>query len=384
MRTPLSSLIVTLAIAAVSGCARTGEPTSTGRGQASDGLPEPALPAVAYLYADAGNALPKHFFIPGPNQTTVVSTDNTPGSNPITDAGATLGRVLFYDVRLSANNRVACASCHRQALGFGDTAQFSRGFNGGRTRRHAMALANIRFHHPTQFFGDRRAPTLEGAVLLPIQDTIEMGSTLSALETKLAAARYYPRLFSEAFGTTEVTSERIGKALAQFLRSIVSSHSKFDRAFSPESGSLNFAAVFTPEELAGEQLFVGAARCFGCHRTFAQVSEGTANNGLDLIPADTGTGCGSFKVGSLRNVAVRAPYMHDGRFATLAEVIEHYDSRVQNTGCLDRRLYDDFGVAVRRLNLTQAQQNALVAFLMTLTDSTLLTDPRFSNPFPAR
>jgi len=385
MRTPLSAYMVTLAIAFGAACTRTGEPTSAANDPAAGRLPEPVLPAASYSYADAGNPLPRHFSVNGPNQSTVLSTDNTPPSNPISDAGATLGRVLFYDVRLSANDRVACASCHQQALGFGDTARFSRGFKGGRTRRHSMALANVRFHTPTQFFGDRRASTLEAAVLLPIQDTIEMGSTLPALEVELAATRYYPALFSAAFGTPQVTSERIGKALAQFLRSIVSSHSKFDGAFSAATGLANFAAVFTPEELAGEQLFVGAAHCFGCHRTFVQVSEGSANNGLDLIPVDTGGGCGSFKVGSLRNVSVRAPYMHDGRFGTLAQVIEHYDSGVQNTRCLDRRLIDDFGgVAVRRLNLTESQRTALVAFLNTLTDSTLLTDAKFSNPFPAR
>jgi cytochrome c peroxidase len=342
---------------------------------------------VSYRYSDADLPLPPLFFIDSPILTTVVSEDNTPKTNPVTNDGATLGRVLFYDVRLSANDRVSCGSCHEQTLGFGDTARFSRGFRGALTRRHAMALVNVRFHMPSQFFGDGRAPSLETAVLMPIQDTIEMGSSMPDLLEKLAGTRYYPALFKAAFGTPEVSSERIGRALAQFLRSIVSYDSKFDRAFPAAGGPPRFAATLTAEELVGQQLFEGTAHCFGCHRTYAQVTESRANNGLGSLPppADTGTGCAMFKAASLRNIAVRPPYMHDGRFATLEQVIDHYDFGIRTTTpCLDRRLANDFGVAPRRLNLTALQRNALIAFLKTLTDSTLLTAAKFSNPFPAR
>jgi cytochrome c peroxidase len=383
MATRLGGWLLAPAVVAITACSH-GEESIAGARHQPVGLPEPVLPATSYAYSDASVPFPPQFLNPGPNEFIVASMDNTPSSNPITDAGATLGRVLFYDVRLSANNTVSCSSCHHQVLGFGDTARFSRGLNGGLTRRHAMGLTNIRFHNPSQFFGDERAKSLEAAVLLPIQDTIEMGSTLTELASKLAATRYYPPLFEAAFGSPEVTSERLGKALAQFLRSIVSTGAKFDRAFAANPRSPNFAAIFTAEELAGEQLFVGAAHCSGCHRTFAQATAGTANNGLSKFPADTGKGCGSFKAASLRNIEVRAPYMHDGRFDTLEQVIEHYDTKVETTGCLDRRLTDDFGVAARRLNLNASQRSAIVAFLKTLTDSTILTAAKLSNPFPSR
>ena len=156
--------------------------------------------------------------------------DNTPDSNPVTDAGATLGRVLFYDPRLSANDRVACASCHIQAFGFSDTARLSLGFAGGRTRRHSMGLANARLYRSGRFFWDERAASLEAQVVMPIEDATEMGMPLGALATKLAATPYYPPLFRAAFGTPEVTGDRVARALAQFVRALVSSESRFVRA----------------------------------------------------------------------------------------------------------------------------------------------------------
>ncbi len=340
----------------------------------------PVLPAIPFRYADADIALPFHFTaLSGPNGS-VAATDNTPASNRVTDAGATLGRVLFYDKRLSVNNQVACASCHAQARAFGDSARLSRGFAGGLTHRHAMALANARYYQPGRFFWDERASTLEVQVLMPIQDATEMGMTLPALQSKLAGAAFYAPLFRAAFGTADVTSDRISRALAQFVRSLSSYRAKFDQAFVGNARP-NFAAVFTAQELQGQQLFVGRAGCARCHRTDAQVSNTVHNNGLDAVLSDTGAGGGRFKSPSLRNTAVRAPYMHDGRFTTLRQVVEHYNSGIQGSPNLDRVLRGPNGQP-QRLNLTSAEMDALVAYLGTLTDASLLTDPKFSSPFP--
>jgi len=181
-----------------------------------------------------------------------------------------------------------------------------------------------------------------------------------------------------------VTSDRIAAALAQFVRSIASYQSKFDQAFTGIGpGGPNFAGVLSPDEALGQQLFVGVARCAQCHTTNAQVSDDIHNTGLDALASDTGAGGARFKAPSLRNIGVRAPYMHDGRFTTLAQVVEHYNSGIQPNPNLDRRLRAPNG-APQRLNLAQQQRDALVAYLQTLTDPSLLTASKFSNPFPAR
>jgi cytochrome c peroxidase len=296
--------------------------------------------------------------------------DNTPDANPVTDAGATLGRVLFYDTRLSANGRVACASCHVQAFGFSDTARFSQGFAGGRTRRHSMALANARLYRSGRFFWDERAATLEAQVLAPIQDPVEMGMPLDRLERTLRETPYYAPLFRAAFGTPEVTSERVARALAQFVRALVSADSRFDRG------------ALTAQEREGLRLFTGAARCAQCHLPNALAADAARNTGLDAAVTDSGAGRGRFKAPSLRNVAVRAPYMHDGRFATLEQVVEHYDGGVRANPNLDPRLRGRDG-APRALGLDGAQKAALVAYLRALTDSAFLTNRWFADPFPA-
>ncbi|HEX8830476.1 MAG TPA: cytochrome c peroxidase [Longimicrobium sp.] len=343
----------------------------------AQGLGTPTLPAVPFNYADAAVLLPAHFRVPV-NGPPVVSTDNTPGDNPITDAGATLGRVLFYDTRVSANDGLSCAGCHSPFAGFSDSPARSVGFAGGLTARHASSLVNARFYRRGRFFWDERAASLEAQVLGPIQDGTEMGMPLENLVAKIQATRYYAPLFAAAFGTQEVTSDRVAKALAQYVRSLVSKDSRYDRAFTP-AGTPNFAAVFTPQELDGERLF-RASGCAGCHTTAAQVSDSVHNTGLDAVSADTGAGRGAFKVPSLRNVAVRPRFMHDGRFTSLGQVIEFYNSGVQPNPGLDRRLRNPDGTP-RRLNLTAVQKAALLAFLNTLTDSTFLNAPRFSNPF---
>jgi cytochrome c peroxidase len=320
----------------------------------------------------------------------VIAADRTPLSNPTTDAGATLGRVLFYDRRLSANNSVSCASCHQQQFGFGDTARFSVGFDGRRTTRHTMALANARFYREGRYFWDERAVSLEDQALQPIQNDREMGLSLDALESKLRRTSYYPSLFKAAFGSSDITRERVARALAQFVRSLVSAQSPFDAAFARvglpggrgRGGPPDFQ-VLTPEQRLGQQLFVGRAGCQACHGTNALVLDAPHNTGLDAEITDQGAGGGRFKAPSLRNVAVRAPYMHDGRFATLREVIDFYDHGVQASRNLDPRLRDANG-APRRLNLSDAERAAIVAYLESLTDSAFLTASKFSNPFIAR
>jgi cytochrome c peroxidase len=344
-------------------------------------LTVPTLPATALPYSDAGNPLPRHFSQAAPNAGSPIGADNTPASNRTTDAGATLGRVLFYDRRLSVNDRVSCGSCHQQQFAFSDTARLSRGFAGVVTGRHSMGLANARFYASGRFFWDERAASLEAQVLQPIQDAAEMGMTLPNVLAKLSATTYYPALFTAAFGTSDITSDRVSLALSQFVRSLVSANSKFDRAFGV-NGVPNFAATFTAQELAGQDLFNGRAGCARCHGTNAHISDGVHNTGLDATITDQGAGGGRFKAPSLRNIAVRPPYMHDGRFRTLEQVIAFYDSGVQNNPGLDGRLRGPGGNGQPlRLNLSAAERASLVAFLGTLTDNTFLADVRFSNPF---
>lgn len=348
----------------------------------NDGIHDAAPPlcapthrATPQRYSDADEPIPRHFF--GSTDGTVLFTDNTPRKNPITNAGAALGRVLFYDVRLSADDRVSCASCHRQAFGFGDTARFSPGVRGRYPERRTMALANARFNPGGRFFWDERAPTLEEAVLQPIQDTLEMAMPLDTLERKLAATPFYPPLFAAAFGTPDVTREEISLALSQFVRSLVSARSRYDAVFA--TGGAPDTSRLTGSERAGMRLFTSVG-CVNCHRTIAQVPDKANDSGLDSVPGDSGAGQGRFKPPSLRNIAVRPPYMHDGRFRTLREVVEFYDHGVRSGPWLDPRLLGSDSLP-RRLHLTPTQVEGLVAFLQALTDSTFLEDARLSDPF---
>jgi cytochrome c peroxidase len=341
------------------------------------GLASPELPTPSYRYADAAVPLPAHFLanVGGPS---VASFDNTPASNPVTDAGATLGRVLFYDTRLSRNDATSCASCHRQSLGFSDALQRSVGFAGALTPRHATGLANARFYGSGRFFWDERAASLEAQVLEPIQHRDEMGMSLDALALKLSVTPYYPALFAAAFGSSSITSERIAAALAQFTRAMVSGGSRYDRAFDA-TGAANLASTLTSQEILGEQIFRRSG-CPSCHVGVAQEGEAPHNNGLDAAVGDSGAGGGRFKAPSLRNVAVRRRFMHDGRFTSLGEVVTFYDSGVQASPGLDPKLRATDG-SPKRLGLSDVEQSALVAFLGALTDSTFLTSPRFANPF---
>ena len=339
------------------------------------------LPATPYRYANI--ELPAHVTQPGK------SHDNTPPDNPLTDDGATLGRVLFYDTRLSSNHTTSCASCHVQAHAFSDPNPASKGFHGALTDRRAMPLVNLRYYQRARFFWDERAGNLEEMVLLPIQSRIEMGQDLTRVVDTLARDATYPRLFARAFGDRQITEQRIGKALAQFVRSIVSCQSRYDEGRARARSAQDDFGNFTMQENRGKALFM--RNCSTCH-----MKDGNehffvptpANTGLrgDDPTADGGVGditlraadLGSFKSPSLRNVEVTAPFGHDGRFATLDALIDHYS---------DNPIADpDLGYMrpVAPLKFTASEKAALIAFLKTLTDRTSLTDPRFSNPFEDR
>jgi cytochrome c peroxidase len=341
------------------------------------------LPATYYNYSNPD--LPSHF-----RNGDVADTDNTPSSNFTTDEGATLGRVLFYDKSLSVNGTVACASCHIQGNGFTDPARLSIGFEGGSTGRNSMGLANARFYENGKFFWDERANTLEDQVLMPIQDDVEMGMTLDELVTKLQGKDYYGDLFSAAFGSAEVTSNRISLALSQFVRSMVSYQSKYDVALAAAGGDnrATFSSFNNMENMGKNLFFSNRTECSNCHETATFSGDRARNNGLDASNTDLGLGGvtgraqdnGKFKVGSLRNIELTGPFMHDGRFETLRDVVEFYNSGIQNNSNLDERLRENNG-APKRMNLRMGEVMSIVAFLNTLTDPTFISDPKFSDPF---
>jgi cytochrome c peroxidase len=361
--------------------AQAGEPPTAEGARPEPGKPSAArtlrLPDKPSAYADID--LPAHFKTPF-----ALRFDNTPDDNPLTDHGATLGRVLFYDVRLSANNTVSCGSCHVQKNAFADPNRFSKGFGGKRTDRHAMSLANLRYVLRGRFFWDERAGSLEEAVLVPIQSKTEMGQELNKVVEVLARDDKYPELFRKAFGDGKVTRERVGKALAQFVRSLVSCRSKYDEGLARVTAVRDDFPNFTVQENRGKALFVN--NCAVCHLPGQEAHFSlirAANNGLDADykNADGGAGdvtldprqIGLFQSPALRNVEHTGPYMHDGRFDTLDKVIEHYSKEVKPHPNLDPRM--------QRLNFTASEKAALIAFLKTLTDQKFLTDPKFSDPF---
>lgn len=355
------------------------------------------LPESPYNYSNID--IPIHLttnVLTGPGQNAATDNDNTPTTNPITDDGATLGRVLFYDKNLSANQTISCASCHIQEKGFSDDATLSIGFAGETTRRHSMSLTNVKWFSNGRFFWDLRAATLEEQVLMPFQDPIEMGMTLDGVIDEIENQEFYSELFNNAFGSEEINSDRIARALAQFIRSIVSVNSKYDVGREGVNTPIDNFPNFNSSENNGKRLFFlfkgqGGLSCVNCHSTEAFVSSvgGTTNNGIDLESIiDFGVFetvpnpafLGNFKPPSLKNIELTAPYMHDGRFATLEEVVEHYNSGVQNHPNLAETLKDGAGMP-QQLNLTEQEKMDLINFLRTLTDETLINDEKFSNPF---
>ena len=341
----------------------------------------PTLPATSFIYDDAQLTLPA--IVRSSRQHFVPLWDTTEDSgNPTTNAGATLGRVLFYDKRLSISNMGSCGTCHFQQHGFAAPEAFSAGPQGELTKRNVMGLTAVRYNVDNLYFGDRRVPGLEQLVPLPIEEPTELGNSMALLVPKLAATDFYPPLFEAAFGTAEVTADRIAKALAQFLRSMIAFDTKFDRAFQPISNAVvpRPELVLTAQELRGAEIFNSSCGPL-CHSMGAQTLDISANNGLDLAPADPGSGEGRFRAASLRNVAVTAPYMHDGRFATLRDVIEHYSSGVADGPLTDLRMRGMVLANPANRNFSEQDKDALEAFLNTFTDQQFLADPKFSDPF---
>lgn len=344
------------------------------------------LPATPFNYANV--SMPAYLNTP-PIQGQV----NTPVNNQITDWAATLGRVLFYDKSLSKNRTISCASCHKQANAFSDIVALSKGFTGGSTGRNSMSLIDAKYYPNGRFFWDQRAATLEQQVLMPIQDLVEMGITLDTLVKRVQDQPYYPTLFTKAFGNSTINSDLISKALSQFVRSIVSYQSKYDAGRSafppgPLAPNTNFAN-FTPEENQGMQIFLTArGGCTPCHGSETFTAPQEKNNGLDMSTTDRGFGAvinnpnldATFKVGSLRNIGLTAPYMHDGRFATLEQVIDHYSTGVKDHPNLSPQLRLPNG-QVRLGNFTTQEKAALVAFLKALTDTNVTIDVKYSDPF---
>jgi cytochrome c peroxidase len=319
---------------------------------------------------------------------------------------ATLGRVLFYDTQLSINNRTSCATCHKQAFGFADNVAQSVGFENKLTPRNSPAILNAGLQEA--FFHDLREEVLENMVLKPIGNHIEMGlEDQQYLLNKVGSLNYYKPLFENAFGSDSVTLEKISAGMVHFIRSMVSINSKYD------IGTMTGFSNFTEEELLGKDLYFAKFPCSGCHGgdNLNGGSSAAENIGLDAWYSDQGmTGIepvsgnernGWFKVPSLRNIAQTAPYMHDGRFQTLEEVVEFYNSGMSNHPQLsfmlrkntnggffffgedpmDEELNAATGIIPLRMHMTNEEKKALVAFMKTFTDETFLTNERFSDPF---
>ncbi len=340
-----------------------------------------SLPDVPYAYSsqiDIGR-----FGAP------VIISNVNPENPDVTPDGATLGRVLFYDPALSLNNRVACASCHLQKNAFADGLAHSVGFEGKITPRNSMAINNPVLNR--SLFWDSRATSATNLALQPAQNHVEMGmEDLDFLASKLSKIDYYPDLFVKAFGPGQITKENIGNALAQFLCSMTTMNSKFDKVKKNE-------ANFTALEQLGSDIFNGSGKCRECHSGSNFMADdspsgpyggttssglsvaGTANTGLDRYTVDEGRNNGSFRIPSLRNIAVTGPYMHDGRFKTLEDVIDFYSHDIQAHDDLDPKLKVN-GVPIR-FNFTELEKQALIAFLNTLTDEEYLTAEQYSSPF---
>jgi cytochrome c peroxidase len=327
-----------------------------------------------------------------------ITKDNTNAENVISDKTATLGRVLFYDKKLSLNNTIACANCHQQEFAFSDTSILSKGLNGELTGRHSMRLINARFSQEIRFFWDERALTLEDQTTRPIQDHVEMGFSgtnnnpgIDSLINRLNQITYYQQLFNYAFGNPEISEEKIQKALAQFVRSIQSFDSKFDigRSQVPNLGAP--FPNFTTEENAGKQLFLNppaqnGAGCQGCHRAPEfDIDPNSRNNGVVQAAGNTSIlDLTNTRAPTLRDIFnpsgdLNGPLMHNGAFTTINQVIDHYNlvpNNPNNTN-LDLRLAGPGG----NLQLSQGQKNQLIAFLRTLTGNDVYTNPKWSDPF---
>lgn len=322
----------------------------------------------------------------------------SPIDNPLTKAGVELGRKLFYEPMLSANNSQSCASCHIQANAFADTAQFSTGIYGDKGGRNAPPIFNLAYQESKpldsihRFFWDGSSINLERQSIVPIQSKIEMAAELKLVVNKLQLHPDYPGLFKKAFGTDSIHTYLIQKALAQFERSVISFNSKFDEYLRTH----NFN-VFTDAEKRGYILFysenkpnelIKGGDCFHCHgqeKTFFGTDFQFHNNGLQKQPTDSGlfritnnyNDIGKFKTPSLRNLAFTAPYMHNGSKKTLKEVIDFYDSGATLSPWIDPNISKHFPLG---LQLTEEQKQDLIAFILTMSDSSFVKKTEFSKP----
>lgn len=361
-----------------------------------------------YVTATFGNTINLKKLENYANQTkpSYITRDNT-GSNPITDKGATLGRVLFYDKNLSKNNTISCASCHKQEFAFGDNAIASTGVN-GTTGRHSMRLVNSRFGNETKFFWDERASSLEIQTGMPIMNHVEMGfsgsngdENFSALISKLQKIGYYQELFKFVYGDATVTQDRIQNALAQFVRSIQSFDSKYDVGRAAAGNDQANFSNYTAQENQGKNLFLtppvfdanssrigGGFGCAACHAAPEfDIDPNTKNNGIIGNLGTTGIDVTNTKAPSLRNITKadgteNGPFMHTGNLATLQNAIGHYGTiniAPGNTN-LDPRLAPN-GIG-QKLHLNATEVNAMIAFLKTLGGTDVYTNKKWSNPFP--
>ncbi len=311
------------------------------------------------------------------------------GNTP-TNAGVKLGRMLFYEKSLSRDNSQSCASCHLQKFAFTDTARFSLGVEGKEGKRQAMSVFNTAWHD-NEFFWDGRAHLLRDQSLKPIQDPLEMNETLENVVTKLSAKKEYKDQFIRVFGSDEITPAKMSLAMEQFMNTIVSNQSKYDKYLAGE-------VTLSPSEERGRKLFFleyneflpdqSGADCAHCHSGFNFSNNQYMNNGLDAngqfkddgrkAATEKANDLGKFKVTSLRNIALTAPYMHDGRFNTLEEVLDHYNNGIKKSATLDPALDATTNTGLR---LSAQDKSDIIAFLHTLTDNTITTDERFSDPF---
>lgn len=313
---------------------------------------------------------------------------NLPADNLPTIAGVQLGRMLFFEKELSKDGSQSCSSCHLQADGFSDTRRFSIGVEGLPGERQAMALINLAWHR-NGLFWDGRSPDLRHQALLPIQDPLEMNETIENALAKLRANQGYRDQFFRAFGDDQITPERVAKALEQFEVTLISNQSKYDLY-------LAGVATLTESEERGRHLFFEefdpvfgqkGGECFHCHGGFNLTNDLFMNNGLDTDAEFTDEGRyrvtndpadkGKFKTPTLRNIALTPPYMHDGRFATLEEVLEHYNAGVKHSSTIDPLMQFNLDPG---LGLTEQDITDIIAFLHTLTDLKFVSNPEFSEP----
>jgi len=314
-----------------------------------------------------------------------------------TNERVTLGRVLFYDKTLSFNNSISCGSCHKQALGFADNVRFHKGVYGNDLKRNTLSISG----NSNQLFWDGRSTSLTDLVLRPLANHDEMLQDLTTLPEKLKLISYYKKYFFDAYGDSTITLKGVQESLALFCEKLAPVSSKFDKEFLKARGNIDKGFIgFTPEENKGLALFFGKATCSNCHlsQTLNDIKlsdfyvPSVENIGLEMEYRDNGMGDlkhntalnGIFKAPNLKNIALTAPYMHDGRFQTLEEVINHYNNNiVKHPNLSNRLLMNTTNTITRpiRLNLNEQEVKALVAFLKTLTDEQLTHDNKFSDPF---